>query len=112
MLRLPDPTLNFKGKDCKEFLKKHDNGLDLLLEFLENPVVIPGDMTRLQVSAFKNPFREIAWIFMRIAGQESTTSISWMILYILYFMVKEQAIFNWGKLISIEISSQLLQYTR
>jgi hypothetical protein len=35
-----------------------------------------------------------------------------MIPYILYFTVKEQAIFDWGKLISIEISSQLLQYTR
>jgi hypothetical protein len=112
MLRLPDPTLTFKGEDCREFLKKHDNGLDLLPEFLENPTVVPGDMTRLQVSAFKNPFREIAWLFTRITGQESTTNISRMILYILYFTVKEQAIFDWGKLISIEISSQLLQYTR
>ena len=33
-----------------------------------------------------------------------------MILYILYFTVKEQAIFDWGKLISIEISSQLTHY--
>jgi hypothetical protein len=35
-----------------------------------------------------------------------------MILYILYFTVKEQAIFDWGKLISIEISSQLSQYKK
>jgi hypothetical protein len=35
-----------------------------------------------------------------------------MILYILYFMVKEQAIFDWGKLISIEMSSQLSQYKK
>jgi hypothetical protein len=33
MLRLLEPTLTFKGEDCKEFLKKHDNVLDLLLEF-------------------------------------------------------------------------------
>jgi hypothetical protein len=45
-------------------------------------------------------------------GQESTTTISRMILYILYFTVKEKAIFDWGKLISIEISSQLSQYKR
>jgi len=49
---------------------------------------------------------------MRITGQESIANISRMILYILHFTVKEQAIFHWGKLISIEISSQLLQYTR
>jgi hypothetical protein len=68
MLILPDPTPTFKGENCREFLNKHDNGLDLLLEFLENPTTGPGDMTRLQVSAFKNPFREIAWIFTRITG--------------------------------------------
>jgi hypothetical protein len=40
------------------------------------------------------------------------TNIPWMILYILYFTVKEQAIFDWGKLISIEISSQFAQYKK
>jgi hypothetical protein len=35
-----------------------------------------------------------------------------MILYILYFTIKEKAIFDWGKLISIEISSQLSQYKK
>jgi hypothetical protein len=35
-----------------------------------------------------------------------------MILYILYFTVKKKAIFEWGKLISIEISSQLSQYKK
>jgi hypothetical protein len=59
MLRLPEPTLTFKGEDCREFLKKHDNGLDLLPEFLENPTVVPEDITRLQVSSFKNPFGKL-----------------------------------------------------
>jgi hypothetical protein len=107
MLRLPEPTLTFKGEDCREFLKNNENGLDLLPKFLENPTVIPEDITRLQVGSFKNTFREIAWIFTRITRQETTTNISRMILYILYFVVKENAIFGWGKLISIEISSQL-----
>jgi hypothetical protein len=35
-----------------------------------------------------------------------------MIFYILYFTVKEKVIFNWGKLICIEISSQFSQYKR
>jgi hypothetical protein len=56
MLRLPEPMLTFKGEDCRELLKKHDNGLDLLPKFLENPVVVPEDITRLQVGSFKNPF--------------------------------------------------------
>jgi hypothetical protein len=60
MLKLPEPTLTFKGEDCKDFLKKHDNGLDLLHEFLENPTTILEDITRLQVILFKNPFQEIS----------------------------------------------------
>jgi hypothetical protein len=60
MLRLPEPTLTFKGEDCKDFLKKHDNNLDLLPEFLDNHAAIPEDIMRLQVILFKNPFREIA----------------------------------------------------
>jgi hypothetical protein len=112
MLKLPEPTLTFKGEDCRDFLKKHDNGLDLLPEYLENPTTVPEDITRIQVDSFKNPFREITWLFTRLTGQESTTTISRMILYILYFTVKEKAIFDWGKLISIEISSQLSHYKR
>jgi hypothetical protein len=102
MLRLPEPMLTFIGEVFKEFLRKHDNGLDLLPEFLENPMVVIEDITIFQVGTFKNPFREISWLFTRITGHETMTSISQMILYILYFIVKEQAIFDWDKLISIE----------
>jgi hypothetical protein len=112
MLRLSEPTLTFKGEDSKQFLRKHNNGLDLLPEFLEDPMAVPEDITSLQVSSFRNPFREIAWLFTRITGQESTTTISRMALYILYFTVKEQAIFYWGKLISHEICSQLSSFKK
>jgi len=57
MLILFEPTLSFKGEYCREFLKKHDNGLDLLPKFLENPAVFPEDIMRLQVGSFKNLFR-------------------------------------------------------
>jgi hypothetical protein len=60
----------------------------------------------------KNPYREIAWLFTRITGQENIASISWMILYILYFTIQEKVIFDWVKLISIEIASQLSHYKK
>jgi hypothetical protein len=68
MLKLPEPTLTFKGEDCKQFLAKHNNILDLLPHFLERPNLVPGDITSMQVSSFRNPFREIAWLFTRITG--------------------------------------------
>jgi phosphotransferase system IIB component len=109
ILKLPEPTLTFKGEGCKDFLEKHDNSLDLLPKFLENLTAIAEDITRLQVNLFKNSFREISRLFTRVTGQENIASISHMIIYILYFTVKEHAIFDWGNLISIEISSQLSQ---
>jgi hypothetical protein len=95
MLKLPEPTLTFIREGCRYFLNKHDNGLDLLPQFLENLAVFPEDMTRIQVDSFKNPFREISLLFARMTGKESTVTISRMILYILYFTVKEKVIFDW-----------------
>jgi len=60
MLRLSERTLAFKGEDSKQFLAKHNNGLNLLPDLLEDPMVVPEDITSLQVSSFRNPFREIA----------------------------------------------------
>jgi hypothetical protein len=68
MLKLSKPTLTFRGQDCKQFLEKHHNGLDILADFLEDPTTVPEDITRLQVSSFRNPFRKIAWLFTRITG--------------------------------------------
>jgi hypothetical protein len=93
MLKLPEPTLTFKGQDCRDFLEKHGNGLDLFPESLENLVVVPEDITRIQVNSFKNPFREITWLFMRLTGQENSATISRMIIYILNLTVKENLIF-------------------
>jgi hypothetical protein len=87
MLRLPEPTLMFRGEDSKKILRKHNNSVDLLPKFLEDPMAVPEDITNLQASSFRNPFREIAWLFTRITRQESTTTVSRMVLYILYFTV-------------------------
>jgi hypothetical protein len=112
MLRLSEPTLTFRGEDCKQFLAKHNNGLDLLPHLLEDTIAVPEHITSLNVSSFRNPFHEIVWLFTRITRQDSTATVSRMALYILYFIVKEQAIFYWGKLISHEIHSQLSSFKR
>jgi hypothetical protein len=90
MLKLHEPTLSLKQEDCIDFQKKHDNGLDIFREFLENPTDIPEDIKRIQVNSFKIIFREINWLFTSLTGQESTATISLVIIYILYFTVKEK----------------------
>jgi hypothetical protein len=47
MLIFLEPTFTFKGEGWKKFLKKHDNGLDLLPEFLEDPMTFLEDIACL-----------------------------------------------------------------
>jgi hypothetical protein len=112
VLILSDPTLTFKGEESKKFLRKNNNGLDLFPQFLEDSMVFPEDITSFHVSSFRNPYQEISWLYTRIMGHGSRTTILRMALYIMYFTIKEQAIFYWGKLISHEICSQLSSFKR
>jgi len=79
---------------------------------LENPTVVPKYITKIHVGSFKNPFHKLAWLFTKLTSQEIIATISLMIPYILYFTIKEKAILDWGKVISIEITSQLSHYKR
>ena len=56
MLKLPDPTLTFNGEEARDFLKKRNNGLDLLQEYLKYPSAMPIDITRIHVSSLENPY--------------------------------------------------------
>jgi hypothetical protein len=62
------------------------------------------------VSSLKHPYREIAWIFTRIIGQDSTVTIPRLALYILHFIVHEDVFFDWEKIISNEVSTQLINF--
>jgi hypothetical protein len=86
MLKLPEPTITFKGDEARSFLKEKNNGLELLQEYLEDPSTMPEDISRIQVSSLKNPYREVAWIFTRITGQESTGNHSSVgSLYLIFY---------------------------
>ena len=100
MLNLLEPKITLKGDEAISFLKERDNGLELLQEYLEDSATILEDISKSQVSLLKNPYREIACIFTRVTGQESTSTIPRLSLYILYFTIHEQAFFDWVKIIS------------
>jgi hypothetical protein len=62
---------------------------------------------KIEVSSLKYPYKEFSWLFSRIIGLESMTSVPKNIIYILHFVVHEDALIDWGHLISNEISFQL-----
>jgi hypothetical protein len=97
-ITLPEPTMTFKGDEAKDFLKERNGGWELLQQYLEDLTVMPKDLSSIQVSLLKNPYKEMAWIFARVAGQESTATIPRLALYILHFTIHEKTIFDWEKL--------------
>jgi hypothetical protein len=99
-----EPTIDFKGDEAKYFLREINGGLELSQEYLEDPMMVPEDILTIQVSSLKKPYQEMAWLFARVVRQESTTTIPHLTLYILYFSIHENTIFDWGKIISNELS--------
>jgi hypothetical protein len=68
-------------------LKRKNGGLEIIQEYLEDPTIIPKDLSSIQVNSLKNPYQEMTWLFARVAGQESTTTIPRFALYILYLSI-------------------------
>jgi hypothetical protein len=57
MLKFPEPNLVYKGEEAKNFLKRKNNGIKLLQEYLHDPASMPEDISRIQVSSLKNPYK-------------------------------------------------------
>jgi hypothetical protein len=112
MFRLPEPTMTFKVDEAKEFLKTRNGGWDLLQQYLEDPTTMPEYLSTIQVSQLRKPYQEMAWLFARVVGQESTATVPHLALYILYFSIHEKVIFDWSKIISSEISFQLSNFKK
>jgi hypothetical protein len=112
MLRLPDPTMNFKIDESKDFMKARNGGWDLLSQYMEDLLTMSEDISTIQVNQLRKPYQEMTWILARVLGQESTITVPCLSLYILYFFIQEKAIFDWSKIISSEISFQLSNFRR
>jgi hypothetical protein len=110
LLKLPEPNLTYEGDRARTFLKGRNNGIEILQEYLQDSATMPQDLSRIQASSLKDPYREIASRFTIIIVHDSTTSSPRLALYILHFTVHENAIFDWEKIISNEVSAQLVNF--
>jgi hypothetical protein len=45
MLKLPEPNLVYKGEEARNFLKRKNNGLELLQEYLHDPATMTVDIS-------------------------------------------------------------------
>jgi hypothetical protein len=80
------------------------------MEFLEIFLTSPtsdANATQVEVCSLKYPYKEFAWLFARIIGQESTTSVPKYIVYIMYHSIHKDVVIDWAQIISNEVSFQL-----
>jgi hypothetical protein len=57
ILKFPDPNLFYKGEEARNFLKIKNNRIDILQEYLHDPALMPEDISIIQVSSLKNPYK-------------------------------------------------------
>jgi hypothetical protein len=112
MLKLSKPTAIFKVEEAKNFIKAKNGGRDIFPQCLEDPSTMSKDLSLIQVSHLKKPYKEIAWFLARILGLESTAAIPRLALYILYYSVQGKRVFDWSRIISTEITSQLSNFKK
>jgi hypothetical protein len=103
MLRLTEPKMVFKIIKAEDFRKMKKGVFELLQDYLEDPKKFPEDLSNIQVFSLKNQYIEMAWLFAKKIGQESTTIVPNLSLYILYFSIHENVIFDWSRIISSEL---------
>jgi len=96
--------MNFKSVEAEDFLKTKNGGFDLLQYYLEHPTILLEDFPSIQVHSLKNPYREMVWLFARVFKKESTVTVPRLTLYILYFSIHENTMFDWERIISSELS--------
>jgi hypothetical protein len=106
MLQILKPTMQFKSEEVIEFIKEHIGGGELLEKYLDDPRT-NTNVVKIEVSSLKYPYKEFTWLFACIIRLESTASMPKNVVYILHFVVHEDALIDWGHLISNEISFQL-----
>jgi hypothetical protein len=88
--------LTFKNFEADEFLKANNGGMELLEIFLINPTSDSRNSTQIEVCSFKYPYKEFAWLFTRIIGQESMAFVPKYIVYILYHSIHEDVVVDWA----------------
>jgi hypothetical protein len=52
----------------------------------------------------------MVWLFTRVAGKDSTATIHFLALYVLYFSIHDKAVFDWEKIISCKISFSIIKF--
>jgi hypothetical protein len=104
MLKIPEPTIKFNFEEANNFIRAKNSGRDLLSQCLKDPRTMPEDLSVIQVSQMKKTYKEMAWPLDTVLGQDSTTTIPCLSLYILCYSIQGKGIFDWSKIISAEIS--------
>ena len=73
MLRLPKPNKELKFPKEDPFITNNGGPKIFLTYFIDSLSRVKTNAYQFDIDFLKDPFREFAWLFARVTGQESTT---------------------------------------
>jgi hypothetical protein len=85
--------MQFKIEEANGFLKENRGGEELLKKYLVDPKS-NTNATKIEVSSLKYPYKEFSWLFSHIIGLESMAFVQKNIVYVLHFIVHEDALID------------------
>ena len=110
MLRLPKTNREFKIVETNDFITNQAGPKRLFPQFTDSLSRIKTNSFHFDIGLLKEPFKEFAWLFALITGQESMTMFRWCVLYFLHGTFNMDFKFDWAQVVSSEISHQLSNY--
>ena len=92
------------GKDLSlseadSYLSNH-GVVRLLSHFVKDSTLVRHNQVHFDLDVLKEPYRDFVWLFLYVAGRESTTTFPRYVIFVLYMTYYKNVVFDWGRVIA------------
>jgi hypothetical protein len=112
ILRLLESTMTFKSSEANAFLKANHGGMKILDNLILKLLDYSKNSTHIELCSLKYPYKEFTWLFSRIIGKESMTTVLRYVLYVFHLSIHESVLFDWDRIILSEVSFELVNFQK
>jgi hypothetical protein len=93
-MRLPTPTRGFKVKCIDTFMNANRYGVYIWRKWLAH-ITTHNVMTfQIDIADLIEIYQEVAWIFTRIVGQESSLKVPRYFLCVMHYVINKDEVFD------------------
>ena len=82
-MKFPNPNKELKLLEADDSISNHGGPKILLTDFKYSLFGVKTNAYQFDTDFLKDQFKEFAWLFARVTGQESTTYYPWYVMFVL-----------------------------